>query len=601
MRIMVVYSFWMFCVLQAVLNGEETFRRVRVASISFRPVKLDLAGNTDKLESMFRQAARGGAKISVAPEGILEGYIVNEIIADKFDQDRMRQVAVTIDSPTIRRFRDLAEELDMCLVFGFAEKVGEDVFNSAIFIDNEGKVCGKYHKMQLAEGYHPAWWFNRLGRQSRAFDTPYGRCGVLICNDRWNPLLAQIPALDGAQFLVIPSFGSTSKAQDEAVLARGVENHLPVVEANVGVSLIVSDDKIVSLRREVEGVTFGEISIPASKPIDAESRDRVEADFKQWRDVEMPARLAKTLRRVGPRGEARDRDYVRLKTSQLEVIVGNNKSVELDDLPHRAGYNGIFRLTSKDQPESPFVPAYAGWNLEHYFDARPRQQDEKFFEPRYARMECKSVGDHAAELYQPATPTYHVESWTHFEVKEPHYVDFTYRCVPRAHNYKGNFLGVFWASYINGPLDKSLYFLDGESTLSKPLWRQLCAQQHNRDSTVRNVNDSTTLSFAESDTLFANESPLRYSVPCFYGRFRNMVLIYVFKPNPNLRFTHSPSGGGISQQGDDTNPAWDFQLIVPNPQQGREYRLEGRLVYKPWIGREDVRAEVAAFLQDQTE
>ena len=152
MRIMVVYSFWMFCVLQAVLNGEETFRRVRVASISFRPVKLDLAGNTDKLESMFRQAARGGAKISVAPEGILEGYIVNEIIADKFDQDRMRQVAVTIDSPTIRRFRDLAEELDMCLVFGFAEKVGEDVLIQPSLLTTKERCVASITKCSWQRG-----------------------------------------------------------------------------------------------------------------------------------------------------------------------------------------------------------------------------------------------------------------------------------------------------------------------------------------------------------------------------------------------------------------------------------------------------------------
>ena len=40
--------------------------RVRVAAISFEPTKLDLAGNCDRLESYFRQAAKGGAKIAVA-------------------------------------------------------------------------------------------------------------------------------------------------------------------------------------------------------------------------------------------------------------------------------------------------------------------------------------------------------------------------------------------------------------------------------------------------------------------------------------------------------------------------------------------------------
>ncbi|MCA9128260.1 MAG: hypothetical protein KDB22_14305, partial [Planctomycetales bacterium] len=77
----------------------------------------------------------------------------------------------------------------------------------------------------------------------------------------------------------------------------------------------------------------------------------------------------------------------------------------------------------------------------------------------------------------------------------------------------------------------------------------------------------------------------------------NMVLIYVFQPNSSIRFTHSPSGGGRSATGDDTNPAWDFQLIIPQPKAGHEYELNGRLIYKEWQGRNDVLAEVAAYLE----
>ncbi len=277
---------------------QDKANTVRVASISFEPVKFDLAGNTRTLESWFRKAAKGGAKIAVAPEGALEGYVVDGIIAKDVAPERMRDVALTVDSPTIKSFQGLARELDMCLVFGFAEKVNEDVFNCAIFIDDEGRICGKYHKMQLAEGYHNSWWFNRLGKQSRAFDTPLGRCGVLICNDRWNPRLARIPALDGAQFLVIPSFGSTSVEQDEAVLARGVENGLPIIEANVGVSLIVDNNAIAVVQRTRDGVTFAEISIPAKKAIDAPARDKEEAAFLKWRDEEMPLRLSRRMARL---------------------------------------------------------------------------------------------------------------------------------------------------------------------------------------------------------------------------------------------------------------------------------------------------------------
>ncbi|HCK55783.1 MAG TPA: hypothetical protein DIC23_21425 [Planctomycetaceae bacterium] len=291
------------CVLFVFTGGDamafgEEMRSVSVAAISFVPRKFDLENNAEKLEQMFRRASAGGAQIAVAPEGILEGYVVNEIIAGKAAVEDMKRVAVAIDSPMIKRFRKLARELEMCLVFGFAERVSKDVFNSAVFIDDEGQVCGKYRKMQFAEGYHPSWWFNRLGRRSRAFDTPLGRCGILICNDRWNPRLAEIPALDGAQFLVIPSFGSRSAAQDQAVLARGKENGLPVIEANVGVTLVVNKGKIAVVDRQEEAVTFGTITVGPRVKRSRKQRDKVERAFLKWRETEMVRRYNRTQSRL---------------------------------------------------------------------------------------------------------------------------------------------------------------------------------------------------------------------------------------------------------------------------------------------------------------
>ena len=225
-------------------DAKNAARVVRVAAVSFVPKKFDLQGNADRLDLLFRKAKQGGAEIAVAPEGALEGYVVNEIIAGEVPAEKMNDVALPIDHPVIQRFQRLAAELEMCLVFGFAERIGEDVFNCAAFVDNQGQIRGKYHKMQFAEGYHPSWWFNRLGQHSRAFDTPYGRCGIMICNDRWNPLLAQIPVLDGAQFLLIPAMGSRSKSQDEAVLNRGKETGVPIV-ANVGVTLSLTKARSV--------------------------------------------------------------------------------------------------------------------------------------------------------------------------------------------------------------------------------------------------------------------------------------------------------------------------------------------------------------------
>lgn len=285
-------------------NKEMT---VRVAAVSLEPKKFDLQGNANRLEAAFRQAAEGGAKIAVAPEGALDGYVVDQIIAEETPADRMNEVAIGIDHPVIKRFQNLGKQLDICLVFGFAERIGEDVFNCALFIDNEGQIRGKYHKMQFAEGYHDSWWYNRLGQQARAFDTPYGRCGILICNDRWNANLAKIVALDGAQFLVIPAHGSTKPKQDEAVLSRGKENGLPVVEANVGVTLIVNQNRIAAVDRQREGVTLAEITIPLATPPQPELRDQVEQAFLRWREKEMPIRLEKRYELI-QQGKAQAQD-----------------------------------------------------------------------------------------------------------------------------------------------------------------------------------------------------------------------------------------------------------------------------------------------------
>lgn len=304
-----VFALWQLCAALAIAGQEQEpaspadaarsdAQTVRVAAISFVPRKFDLAGNAERLERAFREARRRGAQLAVAPEGVLEGYVVNEIIRGEAAAERMRDVAVAIDGPVIQRFQRLAREIELCLVFGFAERLGDDVRNCAVFIDSRGEIRGKYHKMQLAEGSHESWWFNRLGDRVRAFDTPFGRCGILICNDRWNPQLARIAAFDGAQFLVIPSFGSRSPSQDEAVLSRGKENGIPVVEANVGVTLIVDGGRIAAVARGDDSITLGTITIPAAVEPRPTERDAAEKEFLDWRKQEMLTRYAATMAKL---------------------------------------------------------------------------------------------------------------------------------------------------------------------------------------------------------------------------------------------------------------------------------------------------------------
>lgn len=276
--------------------------------------------------------------------------------------------------------------------------------------------------------------------------------------------------------------------------------------------------------------------------------------------------------------------HATFQVGELTAIIGDNTANEV----HRAGYNGIWSLMHNSSSRNLFVPAYAGWNLEHIFDGEVDDSHEVFFEPRHAPITFRKISDSEAELHQPPTPTFHLESWTRFKLVEPHYIDISFCCTVRRHVFQRGYIGLFWASYINAPDDKSIYFQDG-----KGLWTQLCTQQHDDESTVCHQNDEIQLTFSDRyrDALFRNLSPMRYYLPLHYGFFEEHIWIVMFDRTEGIRITHSPSGGGTNTQLRTTNPAWDFQLIVPEYDANTEYSFNARVVFRPRCSREEVLRE----------
>lgn len=272
------------------------YNSVKVATISLKPAKWDKAANADKMEAFFVKAAETKPQVILTTEGVLEGYVVMDVIYHPEKAEAMLEIAEPLDGPYVRRFQHLAKSLKTCLCFGFAERIGSDVYNCGVFIDGEGEICGKYHKTQLAEGAHPSWNFNRIGSTLRAFDTPVGRAGIVICNDRWNPLITRTLVLDGASLILIPSYGSKRKAQNETVLARARENGVPIVEANVGMNLIVSKGEVVAYKWGNDQITTAVIDIPISP-----SREMARSSEQEYLDCqgpEMEKRYEKTRDQV---------------------------------------------------------------------------------------------------------------------------------------------------------------------------------------------------------------------------------------------------------------------------------------------------------------
>lgn len=282
------------------------YNQIKATAISIKPKKWDKVGNADKVERFFRLAAKERPDLIVTTEGVLEGYVVMDVLEGGRTAQDALEIAEPIDGPYIQRFQRLARELGTCLCFGFAERIGDDVFNTAVFIDSEGEISGKYHKVQLAEGTHPSCNYNRVGNTLRAFDTPFGRVGIVICNDRWNPMIVRTLALDGARLLLISSYGSKAQKQNDTVLARSRENGIPIVEANVGMNLIVNKGEIAAYQWGNDKITTAMVDVPAI-PSTAAARD-YEQEYLRLQGPEMARRYEESLKRIS--GEGHDGDRV---------------------------------------------------------------------------------------------------------------------------------------------------------------------------------------------------------------------------------------------------------------------------------------------------
>ena len=268
------------------------------------------------------------------------------------------------------------------------------------------------------------------------------------------------------------------------------------------------------------------------------------------------------------------------QAGDLTAVIGDNEAYD----GRRAGYNGIHRLVHTTAPESLF--GIAGLNHEHIFDGQQDLTGEPkvYFEPRNFPITLTKISDTEAELHQEATPTFFLESWTRFKVVAPHYIDFTYRCKPHQHAFRNGYIGLFWASYIHAPENKSIYFRDDKG------WVQLCTQTHDDESTVRHLDDKLELKAVKGarNSLYQNLSPLRFSDPFYYGLSGNHVFALMFDRTEGIRFSHSPSSGGLPSF---PNPAWDWQFIVPKYDVLQEYGYRARVVYREKCSREEIQRE----------
>jgi len=164
----------------------------RVALAQIKP-KLGCVGdNLAVLEKAVEQGISERADLIVFPELALTGYFLRDLVPD---------VALRLDSPELARLCLLSRQISIAV--GFVE-VSPDYrfFNSVAYFEN-GELRHLHRKVYLPTyGLFDEQRYLARGERFRAFDTRFGRMGMLICEDMWHLSASYILAMDGATTLL---------------------------------------------------------------------------------------------------------------------------------------------------------------------------------------------------------------------------------------------------------------------------------------------------------------------------------------------------------------------------------------------------------------
>lgn len=201
----------------------------------------DTTTNIDTLQQHIRQAATQGAKLVVLQELHNSLYFCQTEDVAHFSQ------AETIPGTSTKMFGTLAKELQVVIVLSLFEKRAEGLYhNTAVVIDTDGSIAGKYRKMHIPDdpAYYEKFYFTPGDTGFTPIDTSIGRLGVLICWDQWYPEAARLMALAGADILIYPTaigWESTDTPDEQhrqknawqtIQRSHAIANGVPVVSCN---------------------------------------------------------------------------------------------------------------------------------------------------------------------------------------------------------------------------------------------------------------------------------------------------------------------------------------------------------------------------------
>lgn len=201
----------------------------------------DIQDNMTRLAEGVADLARRGAELIVLQELHNSLYFCQVESVNNFD------LAEPIPGPSTELFGELARKHNIVIVTSLFERRAAGLYhNTAVVIERNGTIAGKYRKMHIPDdpAYYEKFYFTPGDLGFKPIDTSVGRLGVMVCWDQWYPEAARLMSLAGAEILIYPTaIGyESSDTEDEKqrqrrawqTVQRGhaVANGLPVVAVN---------------------------------------------------------------------------------------------------------------------------------------------------------------------------------------------------------------------------------------------------------------------------------------------------------------------------------------------------------------------------------
>jgi N-carbamoylputrescine amidase len=201
----------------------------------------DKEENISKLIVNIRDCASRGAQLIVLQE------LHNSLYFCQTENTAVFDSAETIPGLSTERFGLLAKELEVVLVLSLFEKRASGLYhNTAVVIEKDGAIAGKYRKMHIPDdpAYYEKFYFTPGDLGFEPIQTSLGKLGVLVCWDQWYPEAARLMALAGADLLIYPTaigWESSDTAEEKerqknawmiAQCGHAVYNGLPVIAVN---------------------------------------------------------------------------------------------------------------------------------------------------------------------------------------------------------------------------------------------------------------------------------------------------------------------------------------------------------------------------------